>query len=171
MAEVNADRFWPKIDRSGGPSACWPWIGARNRRGYGRISVGGKNQLAHRVAYSLVVGTPEGTMILHSCDNPPCCNPAHLRSGTAGDNTDDYRTRILGKTGPPEQFKFCSTKRERALLDEVARRLTRQWRTTNPVARAANRSDVLRIGLYLAARQVGIPQPMDWRASAEETKP
>ena len=68
----------------------------------------------------------------------------------------------------PEHTRIRATEQERALLDEVARRLTRQWRTTNPVARPATRSDVLRVGLYLAARQVGIPQPMDWRASAEE---
>lgn len=48
------------------------------------------NVRAHRLAFQLVKGPiPEGLSILHSCDNPPCCNPAHLTAGTTKENVQD----------------------------------------------------------------------------------
>lgn len=35
----------------------------------------------------------DGPFVLHTCDNPPCCNPAHLYRGTALDNARDRDTR------------------------------------------------------------------------------
>lgn len=52
--------------------------------------------LAHRAALVLATGEPlpDGVLALHSCDNPMCVNPAHLRAGSRQDNTDDmYRRR------------------------------------------------------------------------------
>ncbi len=87
-----SERFWRKVDRRG-PDECWEWRGFRNEFGYGRTRHGrldrGK-QGAHRVAWALVNGTiPEGAHVLHRCDNPPCCNPAHLFLGTHTDNMRD----------------------------------------------------------------------------------
>jgi hypothetical protein len=49
-----------------------------------------RNYYAHRVAYELFVGpVPDGMFVCHRCDNPPCCNPAHLFIGTAKDNAVD----------------------------------------------------------------------------------
>jgi hypothetical protein len=73
------DRFWKKVDKSGGEDACWPWTGAKTREGYGRFCI---NQtqvlLAHRVARGYLEPTP-GKKVHHTCGNPACCNPAHLR--------------------------------------------------------------------------------------------
>lgn len=85
-------RFLDRLDRTGGPDACWPFVGARSNKGYGRLSFQGKVQTASRVAYMLLVGPiPDGLWVLHHCDNPPCCNPGpkHLFTGTGFDNMRD----------------------------------------------------------------------------------
>ena len=89
------ERFWTKVDQSGGPDACWPWMAYRGVHGYGRFRGWPTSTLAHRVSYELTTGTPipEGMGALHTCDNPPCCNPRHLYPGTQLDNTNDRRTR------------------------------------------------------------------------------
>lgn len=69
---------------------CIIWQAQIGTDGYGRISVKGKDKKAHRVAYELAKGPiPEGKMILHSCHVRACVNPAHLRPGTAQENTMD----------------------------------------------------------------------------------
>lgn len=87
---MRVERFWSKVDRRG-PDECWPWKGSRNPDGYGSFSYQGRQARAHRMAWMLANGAvPEaGKLICHSCDNPPCCNPAHLWPGTPSDNMKD----------------------------------------------------------------------------------
>lgn len=68
-------------DRSSG---CWEWPFGRNSQGYG---VCGKSRV-HRVAFEIAYGTKPQTC-RHTCDNPPCFNPAHLLDGTMADNARD----------------------------------------------------------------------------------
>ena len=77
------NRFWSKVD-IGGPQDCWEWQAYRTQQGYGHFRFDGKSQLAHRLVAGLRRGD-EG-QALHSCDNPPCCNPAHISIGTMADN-------------------------------------------------------------------------------------
>jgi len=84
------DRLWAKVDRSGGPEACWPWTGATTHFGHGNIRHGSATLITSRVVWELTHGPiPEDQYVLHSCDNPPCCNPAHLFLGTKKDNSED----------------------------------------------------------------------------------
>lgn len=94
------ERFLEKVDRSGGPDACWVWTAARNRYGYGVFQLDGRRGMtAHRWMLARTLGRPlrwddeVQEMALHTCDNPPCVNPAHLYVGTAKDNFDDVRQR------------------------------------------------------------------------------
>jgi len=88
------DRFWSKVEITGADD-CWEWQSALNNQGYGRFSLADTDErrirvLAHRFAYELTTAEDlRGRMLLHSCDNPPCCNPAHLRPGTQSDNMRD----------------------------------------------------------------------------------
>lgn len=81
------NRFDVKVTKS---SDCWIWTGGGDRHGYGRFWYDGKMQLSHRVNWLLHNGPiPDGLCVLHTCDNPPCVNPAHLWLGTQADNMHD----------------------------------------------------------------------------------
>lgn len=69
---------------------CWEWQGSKLRSGYGRLTYGAVERLAHRIAYEFAHGAiSEGEVVRHKCDNPPCCNPNHLEIGTPKDNAQD----------------------------------------------------------------------------------
>lgn len=86
-----AERLWAGIDASGGVDACWPWMQLVSDKGYGRI---GSRDFAYQVMWRVVNGpVPAGKIIRHSCDNPPCCNPAHLLPGTHAENSRDMVER------------------------------------------------------------------------------
>ncbi len=94
------ERLWRRVP-IGAPDACWEWPGATSDKGYGLITRGGRDRRhvrTHRVAYESAVGpVPAGLFVLHTCDNPPCCNPAHLFLGTSADNTDDMMRKGRGR--------------------------------------------------------------------------
>lgn len=100
------ERFWSKVDRSGGPSACWPWTSAfkgqgyREGRAYGGFSLYGKYVSAHRLAYELSIAPiPDDLHVMHLCDEPSCCNPLHMSLGTAADNLGDMALKGRGTAG------------------------------------------------------------------------
>lgn len=85
--------LWARIDKNH-PSGCWVYTGATDRRGYGRPAIKTKRYYAHRRSYEIHKGPiPDGMLVLHSCDNPPCCNPEHLSLGLDADNHRDMRAR------------------------------------------------------------------------------
>jgi hypothetical protein len=83
-------RFWNKVERRG-QYECWPWIGARGNNGRGQLWINGRKWPAPRIAWWIEHGTPppEHLLVCHTCDNPPCVNPAHLWLGTKKDNAVD----------------------------------------------------------------------------------
>lgn len=96
------DRFWRFVEKTDG---CWNWTGrSLNKKGYGQIGMGGKGAkhiTAHRLSYIIHNGNiPEGMIILHSCDNPNCVNPSHLRSGTQSENILEAIAK--GRKTPPK---------------------------------------------------------------------
>lgn len=83
------DVFETRINKT---KTCWYWTGLCNDYGYGiLIASGGKRLRAHRFSYEFFNKTkiPKGKIIMHTCDNPPCVNPKHLRIGTKAENNKD----------------------------------------------------------------------------------
>ena len=88
--------FWSRVEKRG-DDECWEWTARRSQCGYGVIWFDGQDQGAHRVMWQLTYGViPEGKCVCHHCDNPPCCNPAHLYIGDARTNAADRETRGRG---------------------------------------------------------------------------
>ncbi len=114
-------RFFNKFDFTDS-SVCWDWQASKNKQGYGRFSVDNKLMYAHRFSYTIHNGEiPENLFVMHTCDNPSCVNPRHLKVGTHQDNMDDKcaknrQARMFGEDNPAsklttEQVHDIRTKR------------------------------------------------------------
>ena len=106
LSENDITRFWSKVERRG-DDECWPWLAkSKHRFGYGCLKIkSGKNLVASRVSAFLAYGPPpEGKgNAIHSCDNPSCCNPKHLRWGNQKDNSADAVERGRN-SNPPANY-------------------------------------------------------------------
>lgn len=114
----DAERFWNHVD-VGLPDECWPTTyktGCRSGHAYMKFSRIGKAISVHRVAWMLTHGQiPDGLNVLHRCNNPKCCNPAHLYLGTLSDNAQDS---IKAGTFNRVEFSEEDIKRIRTMLEE-----------------------------------------------------
>ena len=94
------DRFWRSIQKTDG---CWLWTAAKNRGGYGVMSVGeGRLEIVSRFSWQLHFGPiPPRLFVCHKCDVRSCASPEHLFLGTAADNSRDMRSK--GRGPKPDQ--------------------------------------------------------------------
>lgn len=68
-------------------NGCHTWLGCQLPLGYGRVSIDGAPDYAHRVRYEREIGPiPEGMELDHICRNAACCNPQHLEPVTHREN-------------------------------------------------------------------------------------
>lgn len=99
--KIDEIRFWSHVAVSKQNNGCWYWKGSHHVYGYGWFRINKKTYLCHRLSLIFYSGKEEvSKQALHSCDNPICCNPLHLRWGSANDNVQDAIKRHR-KTDPP----------------------------------------------------------------------
>ncbi len=93
IVRKHESRFWRKVAKCG-PTDCWTWTATRDSDGYGHFYCFGKITKAHRASYLMFRGAiPSGNVVMHSCDNPSCVNPAHLSVGSQLENVRDCSTK------------------------------------------------------------------------------
>lgn len=99
------DRVLARLDRSGGPDACWLWVGPTTE-GYGRMSIDGQHVYAHRVMWEIAnnAAIPEGQQIDHLCCTPRCANPKHLEPVSASTNVRRAKDHVWRRNLAKE---FC----------------------------------------------------------------
>lgn len=124
------ENFWEKVQKT---QYCWVWTGYKFAEGYGGLLLGGKVVRAHRISYEWAYGRiPDGMQVDHTCWNPSCVNPHHLRlatnawnaqnrSGPGENNTSGYRGVSFHRaTGKWQAYATVNGKRTHLGLHESA---------------------------------------------------
>jgi len=99
--EKNIKNFWKHVDKSD-INGCWIWTAYKDRDGYGRFwPQTNKIWGAHRFSLLLEgIDLTTGPLVMHSCDNPSCVNPKHLKVGNQSQNMQDCSLKgRIGKNG------------------------------------------------------------------------
>lgn len=131
---VQITRFWRLVSVRG-PDECWPWVGDRDRDGYGTFYYGGRSRRAHELALSFTTGEKKlaGLDTCHSCDVPACVNPAHLRFDTRESNVRDMLDRGRGNPRRKLSDEDIRLIRERRALGARQKDLADQFGVTDGV--------------------------------------
>jgi len=125
--ELTPDTFWVRVAVTANPDRCWEWQRSRDKKGYGVVGRNNKTIKAHRYALSLTTGEmPDHLSALHTCDNPPCCNPSHLWWGTLGDNNADMKAK--------GRYRFGETHHRAILTEDQVRRIREDVRSNREIA-------------------------------------
>jgi len=114
------EKFWAKVAQ-GSTDECWPWLGAPDKDGYGQIWDGNARKMkrAHKVSAEIHHGKSDGRIVMHSCDNPSCCNPAHLSYGSQADNCADKITKNRHAKGESQGHSKLTEEQVKAIRERA----------------------------------------------------
>lgn len=140
------DRFESKIDKKDNNS-CWEWTASRNKTNYGYFRIHPKTFLAHRISYLIYIGSPDGLMVCHKCDNPPCVNPNHLFLGTNKDNMIDMakKKRCTFQKNPMPGTKHPSHKINDGIVKSIRNEFDNSY---GCITRLSNKYNISRKLVY-----------------------
>lgn len=123
-------RFWRSVDSRNGNDKCWPWLGYKDGDGYGLFYYRGRMRPAHELALTFTTGEVRLRNLdtCHSCDNPPCVNPAHLRFDTRLSNVRDMVERGRAAINPQKlTAEMVRELRERHAAGAMQKTLASQY--------------------------------------------
>lgn len=92
------------------PDECAVWPFAKNGAGYGVLRIKThRNRIVSNYVCSLHYGpAPDGAECAHSCNNPSCINPLHLRWATRKENCHDIADSGHAHRGNEHHFSKLS---------------------------------------------------------------
>lgn len=121
--------------------------GAPQRSGHRNITYCGRTVGVHRVAYEMAFGPiPAGLVVMHTCDNPPCIEPGHLRTGSIADNNRDRDAKGRHRSLPGSKNGYSRLQ---------------EWQVARLKAELAAGAST-----YALAAQYGVHQSQVWRIKA-----
>jgi hypothetical protein len=148
---------------------CWLWPGSESGR-YGGICHEGRHYRTHRVMFEHAHGPiPEGMVVMHKCDTPFCCNPAHLQAGTQHENLMDCsRKRRNGMHRYPERSSFLGPNSTRVVRTGEA-----HGRATLTDAQVAEMRAKHKAGISTRAlgKLYGVNRMTAWKLVAHRSRP
>ena len=114
------DRFFQYVSKKDEDS-CWEWLGTKNEDGYGAFLYNGKMIGSHRVSWLLFNKEIEkDKIVLHTCNNPSCVNPNHLRLGTQKENVQQMFSENRDNHARGENVKVSKLKKNEP--DEIRKK-------------------------------------------------
>lgn len=146
IVQTLPDRFWNKVQKASDDS-CWIWLAGKDQDGYGMYSHNKKTIRAHRLLASVVYGEiKSGFVVMHSCDNPSCCNPRHLSIGSVQENVSDRDKK--GRRDPPKGESHKSSKITALQAQEIRSSTLTERELAKKYAIGKTQVGAIRRGLY-----------------------
>lgn len=88
-------RFKEIFQKSPTVGDCIEWPMKPGSHGYGQFTIDGWNTTSHTTSFRFFHGEIlQGAVVMHSCDNRMCINPAHLSIGTRTENIKDMWAKV-----------------------------------------------------------------------------
>lgn len=139
-------------------SDCLIYTGYTDDNGYGVMTYRGRSHKAHRLMMTAFTDIPQGMVVMHSCDNPSCIHPSHLRIGTQRENVHDCIQK--GRFKPGAGFRGgCANPMAKLNLEMVAEMRLAKKRRDISYKMLAKEYGVSTMTAYRAVKEIS------WRQS------